>query len=128
MTTDKRDVAGIIAPPPLMFIAALAAGYILSRVYPVAMQPLLSVRILAWLLILAGSLCAITAFRAMRRARTPVDPYASTTALVTAGPYRYTRNPLYLALTAFYMGGALLLNALWAFVLLPLVLVVMTRG
>jgi len=126
--TDKNDTAGIIAPPPLIFISALASGYFLSRIYPLGHLPGLFAQVLAYPLFLAGVLCAVAALLVMRRARTPVDPYESTTALVIAGPYCFTRNPLYLSLTAFYIGSALLLNALWALVLLPLVLIVMVRG
>ncbi len=60
----------------------------------------------------------------MRRARTSVNPSRPTTALLTAGPYRLTRNPMYLAMVIQYVGLALLFNALWAIVLLPLALVI----
>jgi protein-S-isoprenylcysteine O-methyltransferase Ste14 len=47
-----------------------------------------------------------------------------TTALVTEGPFRYSRNPIYVALTLLYVGVALLINALWILLLIvPAVLV-----
>ena len=57
-----------------------------------------------------------------------MSPYEPTTALVTEGPYCFTRNPLYLGLTLTYGGISALANALWATLLLPFVLVVMRRG
>jgi len=64
----------------------------------------------------------------MRRAGTPVDPYEAPTALVTEGPFRYTRNPAYVALTLTYTGLALLIGVLWSLLLLPVVLVAVDRG
>lgn len=124
---DKRDTAGIVAPPPLIYLAALGVGYYFSRVYTLDLLPT-AAKMLGWPLIAVGVLCVASAFRAMWRANTPVDPYQATTALVTNGPYGFSRNPLYVALTLFYVGGALLLNTLWAILLLPLVLIVMVRG
>ena len=91
---DKSDTADILAPPPLIFIGALAAGYFLSRIFTLGHLPVLLTWSLASPLFLAGLMCAVAAFLAMRRAHTPVDPYESTTTLVTAGPYCFTRNPL----------------------------------
>jgi protein-S-isoprenylcysteine O-methyltransferase Ste14 len=71
---------------------------------------------------------AFTAFRALSRAHTPVDPLKPTTALVTEGPFRYSRNPIYLALTLLYLGVALLINALWILLLVVPVLVVICYG
>jgi protein-S-isoprenylcysteine O-methyltransferase Ste14 len=64
----------------------------------------------------------------MRRAGTPVDPYEAPTALVTAGPFRYTRNPAYVALTLTYAGLSLLTGTLWSLLLLPGVLLAVDRG
>ena len=126
--TDTHDTAGIIAPPPLIYLGTLAVAYHLSRFYPLGYVPDLIAQLLGWPLISAGVLCAVAAFRVMQRAHTPVDPYQSTTALVTAGPFCFTRNPLYLSLSLFYLGGALLLNTLWALLLFPLVVLLMSRG
>jgi protein-S-isoprenylcysteine O-methyltransferase Ste14 len=57
-----------------------------------------------------------------------VDPREPTTAVVTDGPYRFTRNPLYLSMTLIYVGITALANALAPVLLLPVVLQVMSRG
>ena len=64
---------------------------------------------------------------ALRRADTPISPNEPTTRLVTEGPFRYTRNPDYLSASIIYAGVASLANALWAILLLPIVLVVTQR-
>jgi protein-S-isoprenylcysteine O-methyltransferase Ste14 len=64
----------------------------------------------------------------MRRAGTNVRPSEPALAIVTDGPFRFTRNPLYLALTACYIGITLLANAAWPLVVLPFALVVTHYG
>jgi protein-S-isoprenylcysteine O-methyltransferase Ste14 len=58
------------------------------------------------------------------RHRTTFHPDREASRLVVAGPYRFSRNPIYLGLTAVYAGAALLANTLWAILLLPLVLII----
>ena len=64
----------------------------------------------------------------MRRAETNVDPYKPATAVVTRGPFRFTRDPLYLSMTLMYGGIATVANALLPVLLLPIVLRLMRRG
>jgi len=82
-----------------------------------------------------GVVCVLVSFplalltlRALSRAHTSVDPVKPTTALVTEGPYRYSRNPIYVALTLLYLGVAFLVNALWILLLVVPVLLVMRYG
>jgi protein-S-isoprenylcysteine O-methyltransferase Ste14 len=64
----------------------------------------------------------------MRRAGTNVDPYEPATAIVTGGPYRFTRNPIYVGFTLVYVGISAFTNALAPLMLLPAVFAVMRRG
>jgi protein-S-isoprenylcysteine O-methyltransferase Ste14 len=64
----------------------------------------------------------------MRRAGTPVDPREAPTALVTEGPFRFSRNPGYLGLGLTYVGLSLLVEARWPLLLLPFVLIIIDRG
>jgi hypothetical protein len=66
--------------------------------------------------------------RVLSRAPPPVDPRRPTTALVTAGPCRYSRNPIYLALTLLSLGVAFLVNALWILLLVVPALLVIRYG
>ena len=131
MSEDARgapDNPGVIAPPPLIYAGALAAGLLANRLYPLAFVPRGLWRVLGLPLILGGLLIGFLGFRAMRQAETDVDPRQPTTAIVTEGPYRFTRNPLYLSMTLIYAGITALANALPAAVLLPIVLRIMRRG
>jgi protein-S-isoprenylcysteine O-methyltransferase Ste14 len=78
--------------------------------------------ILAWLLIAAWALLALSAIGLFRQAGTSLLPHRPAARLVVTGPYRYSRNPMYLALTALYLGVTLLANSIWILLLLPIVL------
>ncbi len=127
MNNELRDNPGVIAPPPLIYAIPLLLGLILHVLYPVHLVRYLPRVVRA---ILGGSLVgfALTfitiAFRAMRRANTNVNPTQPTTSLVVEGPFRVTRNPLYLSLTLFYAGITILVNTLWPALLLTVILIV----
>ena len=131
MGDDARkdtDNPGVIAPPPLIFAGALVAGLLLNRLRPTSFLPRALSRVLGWPLAVAGFLFGLWGFREMRRAGTNVDPYHPTTAIVEAGPYRFTRNPLYVGMTLVYSGVSARANALPAVLLLPFVLHLVDRG
>lgn len=62
-----------------------------------------------------------------RRARTAVIPHHAASQLVASGPYRFTRNPMYVGLTIVYIGGAVVLNSAWPLILLPVVLILLAH-
>ena len=128
MPGDEQDKAGVLAPPPLIYLAALVFGLLLNRRSPTTFLPRTIARILGWPLLGAGVLLAGWFEWAMRRADTPTNPYKPVSHLATEGPFRYTRNPAYLSMTMMYAGIAVLRNALWAIILLPVALLVIERG
>jgi protein-S-isoprenylcysteine O-methyltransferase Ste14 len=62
-----------------------------------------------------------------RSARTSMVPMRPSTALVTSGPYRVTRNPMYVGMAFLYAGLALLLGVIWSLAFLPAVLLMVDR-
>jgi len=125
MAEKSKDMAGVIAPPPLIFCVAILLGYGVSRLFPrsdwlVWLPPALGILVVG--LGLAGLAWGLVT---LKRARTAVNPYESTTALVQHGPYRYTRNPLYVALTTLHIGIGLWLHNIWILLaVVPAVLIV----
>ena len=119
--------AGVIAPPPLLYAVPLAIGLLLQHWYPLRVMDAGGGRILGLVLVLAG-LVGAPAIRAFRRADTSPKPWVPSTALVTSGPYRYTRNPMYLGFTLMYLGITFGANSAWPLVFLPVVLIVMHYG
>ena len=122
------DSPHVIVLPPLLYVVALGAGLLLNWAAP---RTLLSSSLRCWMggaLVVLG--LGITGWgrTLMARAGTNVNPFQPTTALVTTGPFRFSRNPLYVGLTLAYLGGALLTNSVWVLALLVPVLLVMHYG
>jgi protein-S-isoprenylcysteine O-methyltransferase Ste14 len=128
MHNGTPDTAQVLVLPPLVYGAAFIIGLLLHLVFPVHILPTTLARWIGVVCVLASLSLAFTAFRVLSRAHTPVDPMKPTTALVTEGPFRYSRNPIYVALTLLYVGVALLINALWILLLVVPVLLVIRYG
>jgi len=79
-------------------------------------------------LIVIAMWLSVWGVRVMHRAGTSEKTSLPTTALVTTGPFRFSRNPLYVSLTLGYIGIAVAAQSLWALALLIVVLVVMQKG
>ena len=119
----------ILVPPPLVFIVAYAAGVGIHRIFPVATRtgadPVVAA--LALLVFLAGVAVTFAGLLTLLRARTGIMPLRPVRTLVTTGPYRFTRNPIYLGLTIAYLGVAAMQDQVWPLVTLPLGLWILRR-
>lgn len=124
----SRDTAHVLILPPLLYGAAFVIGLLLHLVFPVPILPKTLARWIGVVCVLVSCPLALMTFRVLAHAHTPVDPMKPTTALVTEGPFRYSRNPIYVALTLLYVGVALLVNALWILLLVVPALVVLRYG
>jgi protein-S-isoprenylcysteine O-methyltransferase Ste14 len=124
---DERDNPRIRVPPPLIYLLPLVAGLLLDRRSHVALLPRGASRSIGWPLISGGLLVSRWFLRTMRDADAPVRTDEPVPRLTTEGPFRYTRNLGYLSLAMIYAGIAVLRNALWAILFLPLVLFVIQR-
>ena len=126
---DRPKHAGVHFPPPVVYLLGLVAGWALQRwiSWPITAgasrvrSGLAALFVLAYLALFVG---ALTVFR--RAGTTPI-PNRPATALVDRGPYRWTRNPMYVSLACLYLAAALWLNTWWAVVLLAIVVVVIDR-
>lgn len=117
--------AGVYVPPPLWFAAGLLAGWSANR-YLAALpmpQDLASTgRIMGPLLIVAGVMLVGWGMMTFRRAGTAIVPHKPAARIVSSGPYRFTRNPMYTGLTLVYVGVTAMLASWWPLLLLPVVL------
>jgi protein-S-isoprenylcysteine O-methyltransferase Ste14 len=124
------DLPGIRFPPPFLFVLGFVGGLLLDAAVPLGLvpgdpSPLWA--FVGWTLVALGLVLAGWAMFAFHGARTPIIPVRPTTALVEVGPYRFTRNPMYVGLGLVYLGLALWLDALWPVLLLPGVYVLLWR-
>lgn len=124
-----RDRAGVIAPPPLIYLAGILVGIALNRW--ARHWSILTSSGWRWaglVFIVAGVVLAVTGRRALLAAQTNINPFKPTTSIVSSGPYRFTRNPLYLAMTLLYVGLTLVANTWWCLLLLAPVLLLIHFG
>lgn len=122
-SVTAADHAGVKLPPPLLYAAGLGAGFLLQVLVPLGSWPGTMGIILALPFLVFGvGLCAWS-IGLFRRFRTSLVPIVPSTALVTQGPYRLTRNPMYLGLALVYAGVASWFQLSWGLLLLPVVLI-----
>ncbi len=93
MAEENKDIAGVIALPPLIYLGPLVVGLVLHAVRPIAIVPRVLSRVLGVALIGSALAVGATAFAALRRADTPPDPREPTQAIVATGPYRFRACP-----------------------------------
>lgn len=121
---QRRGTAGVIAPPPVIYVGFLGLGFVLESLLPGAELPGWAQWIGA-VVIVAGVALMISFEVAFKRAGTEANPYRPSTALATDGPYRFSRNPGYLGMAITYIGITLAAEAPWALVtLVPATLVI----
>lgn len=118
---DRPDVA---YKPPYLYGAFLVFGLLLNLMWPLEILNFWPQLALGLILIAAGMGFSVWAMKTMRDAGTNFKLDKPVTAFVRHGPYRFSRNPIYLGLSVFYMGICLLLDApIAALLLIPLTLV-----
>lgn len=119
----------IIAPPPIMYIGALLLGFAIHAVSPVGIFPTTHAhKILGGFLFVLSGAFARWAFLTMRRLGTTANPKKPSEALATGGPFRFSRNPIYVAMTGLYIGLDFLVNSAWPLMLLAPLLLLMHWG
>ena len=128
MKNNVRDSSGVISPPPLIYLVPLLIGLLLHWVAPVRFFPSTFQLIVGLPLIGIGIFLILWAVRVFKHTGTDISVSKPTTTIVAEGPYRFTRNPMYLSMTLTYLGIAISFNALWPLLLLPGVLLIMQFG
>jgi protein-S-isoprenylcysteine O-methyltransferase Ste14 len=128
---NSADYAEVAVKPPLLFLGALGLGALLSAVIPIG-PGLGAANKLAFTVgltfIVIGFVLAALSVRNFRLAGTSVVPGEPATALVVTGPYRVTRNPIYIGLVLAYFGFAVMLTSMWILLLLIPVVMILQRG
>jgi len=128
LADSKPDKPGVIAPPPLIFLAGIGLGVLIGWYWPGSFWPGSVRYVVAAVLVAAGFFVAFLALYRFRKAGTNVEPHKPTTAIVTDGPYGWSRNPIYLAMVGVTAGIAIALDNFWVVVMLAPVLLVMHFG
>jgi protein-S-isoprenylcysteine O-methyltransferase Ste14 len=122
------DRPGVVVLPPLLYFGALLFGAALELLRPLDLPVPAAVRWVAAFVGLAALVLAVRARATFQRAGTNVNPMQPATALVEGGPFRFTRNPMYVSMTTFYLAITVATRVAWFLVLLAPVLAVMHWG
>jgi len=115
-TTKGGPLPGLLRPP-LIFLAGIALGIVLNRIWP-AHFVRSSLGFLGPSVAFSAVLLFLSSFREFRRAGTSVRGSQRSTTIVRTGPYRFSRNPIYLSFTMLVLGLSIWLNDFWLLVTL----------
>jgi protein-S-isoprenylcysteine O-methyltransferase Ste14 len=126
--TNNTDHPQVMVLPPLVFLGYLIGAFVMNWVIPFPTPWSLALRIVGGVAIVVGFLLGGSAFSQMVKAHTSPDPHQPTTALVIKGPYRFTRNPIYLGFLLIYLGLTLLGGTLWGLIASPFLIWTVTHA
>lgn len=122
--TETRDGAAVRFPPPLLPVITIIAGYVLGRFVPLLSAAALPAPARYWIgaviAAVAVAVLVVWPFRQFQATKQDVKPWTSTPEIVVSGPYRFTRNPMYLAMVIVCLAFAIILSEPWILVLTPL--------
>jgi protein-S-isoprenylcysteine O-methyltransferase Ste14 len=122
------DNAGVVVRPPLLYGVAFVVVLALGWFWPMPIVGRVAAVGIGLVLVVFGVGIAMWGRRTMQAAGTNVDPYRPVSVLVKNGPFRFSRNPLYMALTLLFLGLSLVVNTWWGIVLLFPVLIIIHWG
>ncbi len=131
-SAPQQDAPGVVVRPPRLYLVALVLGLLLEFFLPASLfdftwlephQRMIGVA-LSVCGILLMSLCMVQ----FRNAGTNVPTNLPTEAIVESGPYAFSRNPIYVALTLIYLGIAIAAKSAWTLSLIVPVLLIMRYG
>lgn len=113
-------------PPPLVYFGLLVVGIVIGNFIPIPVPSSVLALIFGIPLALVGVYLLVNSLRAFARADTPPD-FRPVKAVVTGGPYRYTRNPIYISFSLIYAGVGVAFESLVALLLLSAAIVLIDR-
>ena len=125
MSSDKEP---LYSSAVVTLGSCFLAGLVATRLFPPPKMPAPKPQVFGAALVGFGVVVIAWAVRTMKRGGTSPDAALHPTALVTRGPFRFSRNPIYLGFLLIYAGGGLLLNSLWIVLLVSGVIAGLTQA
>jgi protein-S-isoprenylcysteine O-methyltransferase Ste14 len=116
---ETKDNAGTVVRPPIALLLAAITGVVADRLHPLPMLSMSLLTIMAGAgIVLLGLAFATWAIATFRAAGTPVEGYKPSTEIVERGPYRFSRNPIYVGMFIVLAGLGVAFNSFWLLVAL----------
>ncbi len=125
MADDKIDRSGAAVrfPPPVAGILTIVGGYVIGLSMPLLAAYELSAPGRYWLgggtVFLAGLVLGMWPSLMFRKIGQNVTPWSETPEIIIKGPYKFTRNPMYLMMMLVNLGFAIILSETWILILMP---------
>ncbi len=129
MTESKEKASGaaVRIPPPVVGIVTIVAGYLAGRVFPILTDFDLPTPLRYWAggLLVAVSIGVLGAWPAWLFKKTGQNPtpWSETPEIIVLGPYKFTRNPMYLMMVLVCLGFGVMLSEAWIVILTPVLAV-----
>lgn len=125
---ESLDHPDVLVPPPFIYLGYLLGALAVNWALPITTPASLILEVVGGILVVVGVGLAVWAFSMMFKAHTTPDSRQPTTALVTSGPYRFTRNPIYLGFLLIYLGFTVYAGTYWGLLLSPFLIATVTRS
>jgi protein-S-isoprenylcysteine O-methyltransferase Ste14 len=123
---SQTDHAQVVVNPFLIYILLAFTAFFMQKFLPLPFLEQTSARLIGLIIMIINLLFGLPALRGMFAVKTSPNPSRPTTSLVFSGPYRISRNPMYIGLTIFYAGIVIFFQLPWGLVLLPVVIWLIT--
>lgn len=127
MTPESPDMSQFPNVPPIWTFAALAASYVADLLFPIAHFGGMPTSGLGALMFIGALALIVWCATFFRRKKTTIDPHQKPTTLIVEGPYKLSRNPIYLAMVIGTAGFALWLGSIGAFIPVVLLFIALHR-
>lgn len=124
---DAPKAAGAVVPVPFVFLGGFVFGVVVNLFHPLPIWRSDWIQVLGVVPLAAGIWLLASARAAFDRHRTPLMPWEPSVVLVQDGPYRLSRNPIYLSFALMYLGASFLDNSVLLLIILAMVLALFDR-
>lgn len=122
-----QDHAGVRVHPPFVLLIHIVVAFLLNWLFPLSFVSSKFAEKLGYMFVFAGLGFAFWGIGQFRKVHTTLDPHGSVKTLVTSGPYRFSRNPIYLGLLCTLIGLPLVLGNSWGVLLSPIFMLSMVE-
>ena len=112
MNDHCQDTPNVI-PPPIIFGCALLIALVAGWLWPIPMLPAPARYWIGGIVIALSFILVAVVLREFATAKTSFSSHSPTLALITSGPFRYSRNPAYVSLSMLYFGIGIVVGSIW---------------